>query len=203
MSGGGGVTSHLEQQFVDMWAVLYPHIDLHRKYRFSPPRLYRWDFCHLSSKVAIDIQSVVSIAKPGHSDGTGLPIDFLKLNLAASQGWRVFQLAEAMITEECLGSIANAIQQSELPNNDLLGNSQTKTPRKKKNYKGHIKEKTIRNHHYYYWIYYDHTKRVEEYVGTNRSKAEAYAKERTRTCPVIEISNKIKESRLKRTEQNG
>jgi hypothetical protein len=46
--------SYLEQQFADLWLSLYPATDLHSEYRFSPPRRYRWDFCHLESKVAID-----------------------------------------------------------------------------------------------------------------------------------------------------
>jgi hypothetical protein len=172
MSGGGGMTSPPEQKFVDMWASIYSHIDLHRKYRFSPPRRYRWDFCHPESKVAIDIQRGVSMGKnAAHTGSTGLVQDYEKQNLAASQGWRVFLLAESMITEKCLGAIANAIQQSKLPNKSLLGKAPTKTPRQKKNYKGHIKEKIIRNLPYYYWIYYDRGKRVEEYLGTDRDRA--------------------------------
>jgi hypothetical protein len=46
------MTSHLEQQFTDLWLSLYPTIDLQSEYRFSPPRRYRWDFCHPESKVA-------------------------------------------------------------------------------------------------------------------------------------------------------
>jgi hypothetical protein len=103
------MTSHLERQFADLWLSTYPAIDLHSEYRFSPPRRYRWDFCHLESKVAIEIQGGVWMAKSGHSGGTGLVKDYEKLCLAASQGWRVFLLADAMITGEWLGMIASAI----------------------------------------------------------------------------------------------
>jgi hypothetical protein len=125
--------SHLEQQFADLWVSRYPDIDLHSEYRFSPPRRYRWDFCHLESKVAIEIQGGVWMGKSGHSGGTGLVKDYEKLCLAAASGWRVFLLAESMITDEYLGSIATAISfgvqhpllSPALPNNLILDNSQT------------------------------------------------------------------------------
>jgi hypothetical protein len=169
------MTSHLEQQFADLWLDLYPDIDLHSEYRFSPPRRYRWDFCHLESKVAIEIQGGVWMGKSGHSGGTGLVKDYEKLCLAAARGWRVFLLADSMITDEYLGSIATAISvgvqqpllSPELPNNSILGNSPTaKELRQQRGYIGHIRPKTIKGHKYYYWIYYDRGKRVEKYMGT-------------------------------------
>ena len=101
--------SHLEQQFADLWLSLYPMIDLHSEYRFSPPRRYRWDFCHLESKVAIEIQGGVWMRRSGHSGGTGLVKDYEKLCLAAAEGWRVFLLADRMITDEYLKLIESAI----------------------------------------------------------------------------------------------
>jgi very-short-patch-repair endonuclease len=174
--------THLEQQFADLWLTLYPTIDLHSEHQFSPPRRYRWDFCHLESKVAIEIQGGVWMAKSGHSGGTGLLKDYEKLNLAASLGWRVFLLAEAMINDEYLGAIATAIQQSELPNNsldpDLLGNSTTaKELRQQRGYVGHVRPKTIKGHAYYYWIYYECGSRVEKYMGVDRDRAIAKVKE--------------------------
>ena len=61
------MTSNLERQFADLWLALYPTIDLYSEYRFSPPRRYRWDFCHPESKVAIEIQGGVWMRKSGHS----------------------------------------------------------------------------------------------------------------------------------------
>lgn len=101
--------SHLEQRFAALWLSLYPTIDLHSEYRFSPPRRYRWDFCHLSSKVAIEIQGGVWMGRSGHSGGSGLLKDYEKLCLAAAQGWKVFLLADSMITDEYLKLIESAI----------------------------------------------------------------------------------------------
>lgn len=170
------MTSHLEQQFAELWLSLYPTIDLHSEYRFSPPRRYRWDFCHLESKVAIEIQGGVWMGKSGHSGGTGVLKDYEKLCLAAAKGWRVFLLAESMITDEYLGAIAVAIscgvqqplKHPELPNVELLGNSPTaRELRLSRGHIGHIRPKTIKGHRYYYWIYYERGKRVEKYMGTD------------------------------------
>jgi very-short-patch-repair endonuclease len=100
--------SHLEQRFADLWVDRYPSIDLHSEYRFSPPRRYRWDFCHLESRVAIEINGQIW-QKGGHSSGKGLLRDYEKLCLAAAKGWRVFLLADSMITDEYLELIATAI----------------------------------------------------------------------------------------------
>jgi hypothetical protein len=87
----------------------------------------------------------VWIGTSGHSGGTGLVKDYEKLCFAAAIGWRVFLLADSMITDEYLGSIATAIfcgmQQpllfQELPNNSILGNSPTaKELRQKRGYEG-------------------------------------------------------------------
>jgi hypothetical protein len=103
------MNSHLEQQFADLWLSLYPDIDLHSEYRFSPPRRFRFDFAHLPSRTAIELQGGIWSARSGHNTGTGLLRDYEKLNLAASQGWKVFMLAGEMITDQWLGAIASTI----------------------------------------------------------------------------------------------
>jgi hypothetical protein len=117
--------THLESQFADLWVTLYPAIDLQSEYQFHPHRRYRWDFAHPTSKVAIDIQGGVWMAKSGHSGGTGLVKDYEKLNLAASLGWRVFLLAESMIDDYWLSLIAaTTAQVSDTPDfkSDHLSN---------------------------------------------------------------------------------
>lgn len=171
--------SHLEQQFADLWLSLYPHIDLHHEYKFSPPRRYRWDFCHPETKVAIEINGQIW-RKGGHSSGTGLLRDYEKLNLAASQGWRVFQLAGEMITDEWLGSIASAIEQTELtaiPELDEIAvNCQTEAPRRNRSYIGCISPKQIKGITYHYWVWREKGKRQYRCMGTDRSLAVAKAR---------------------------
>ncbi len=172
--------SHLEQQFADLWLNLYPHIDLHSEYRFSPPRRYRWDFCHLESKVAIEIQGGVWMGKSGHSGGTGLVKDYEKLCLAAASGWRVFLLAESMITDEYLGSISYAIEPPELTAienlDELAVNCQPKHRARRRDYIGCISPKQIKGITYHYWVYYEMGKRCYRCLGNDRASAVAKAK---------------------------
>jgi very-short-patch-repair endonuclease len=171
------MTSHLEQQFAALWLSLYPTIDLHSEHQFSCTRRYRFDFCHVPSKVAIEIQGGIWQPRSAHNSGRGLTRDFEKLNLATSEGWRVFLLSGDMITDERLHAIASAIQPPKLPNKpELLGNSPTaRELRQQRDYVGHIRPKTIKGKKYYYWIYYERGKRVEKYMGTDFDRAIAIA----------------------------
>jgi hypothetical protein len=101
--------SLLENQFASLWVYLHPTIDLHSEYRFASPRRYRWDFCHPGSKIAIEIQGGIWMKRSGHTGGTGLLSDYEKFSIGASLGWRVFPLADSMITEEYLKLIADTI----------------------------------------------------------------------------------------------
>jgi hypothetical protein len=74
-----------------------------------------------------------------------------------ARGWQVFLLADSMITDKYLGSIAISyeVQQPllfpELPNNPILGNSPTaKELRQQRGYIGHIRPKMIKGGKYYY-----------------------------------------------------
>lgn len=101
--------STLEWTFAQEWLLRYPHIDLYSEYRFDKKRRYRWDFCHLDSMVAIEIQGGVWMKKSGHSGGTGTIDDYKKYCFGTSLGWRIFPLADCMICEEYLDSIAATI----------------------------------------------------------------------------------------------
>jgi hypothetical protein len=98
------------------------------------------------------------------------------------------QFADLWVTLEYLGTIASSISADdgkpleELPNKseltDLLGNSPTaKDLRQQRGYFGHIRPKTIKGRVYYYWIYYEDGKRVEKYLGVDRDRAIAKAKQ--------------------------
>lgn len=103
--------SHLENQFASLWLYYHPKIDLHREYRFAPPRRYRADFCHPASQVIIEIQGGIwQAGRTGHSSGKGIERDCEKLSLATSRGWACFLLTERMIDEKWLGAIARTIR---------------------------------------------------------------------------------------------
>jgi very-short-patch-repair endonuclease len=75
---------------------MYPEIDFATQYKAIPNRRYRFDFAHLDSKVAIEIQGGIWV-KSGHTTGKGLQNSYAKLNLASYHGWKVFQLSSDMI----------------------------------------------------------------------------------------------------------
>jgi hypothetical protein len=103
------VSSHLENQFVNLWLYYYPSIDLHAEYRFHPTRKFRLDFAHLDSKIGIELNGQIW-KKGGHSSGKGLQRDYEKLNLLSSMGWRLFCLSSEMITIENINLIAETIK---------------------------------------------------------------------------------------------
>lgn len=61
------------------------------EHRFSPPRKFRFDWCWEAQKVALEVQGAIW-TQGRHSRGSGLLREHEKLNLAASQGWKVSEL---------------------------------------------------------------------------------------------------------------
>jgi hypothetical protein len=105
------MASHLEAKFAELWTELYPEIDLHSEFRFCPPRRFRLDFAHLPTKIAIECNGGIFMAKGRHSTGSGLVKEYEKMNLAAGLGWKVFYLSTATIEDlEIYGAIAATIR---------------------------------------------------------------------------------------------
>ena len=106
--------SDLEYLFSQLWLEKYPHIDLHSEYEFAKEigRKYRFDFAHVQTKIAVEINGGIYQRNSGHSSLNGLKRDYEKNSLAASLGWRVFTLSSEMITDYWLDLIAKAIIKS-------------------------------------------------------------------------------------------
>jgi very-short-patch-repair endonuclease len=65
-------------------------LELLEEYKFHSFRKYRFDFCFLEIKVAIEYQGGIFMkTKSGHSSPKGATRDADKANLAQSEGWRV------------------------------------------------------------------------------------------------------------------
>ena len=104
--------SDLELKFAQLWVKLFPEIDLHAEHQFDENRKFRFDFAHILSKTAIEVQGGIWI-KGGHSTPKGIQRDYEKLNLAQSLGWRVFLLtAETCEYEAELSAIANVMREN-------------------------------------------------------------------------------------------
>lgn len=90
--------SHLEEQFAGLWLRAWPTIDLHSEWQFHSVRKWRFDFAHLPTKTAIEINGGLWV-KSGHTTGQGIQRDYDKNNAAILEGWAVFQLCAATIDE--------------------------------------------------------------------------------------------------------
>jgi hypothetical protein len=108
--------SKLEEQFSSLWSFMFPKIQLESEgiilTKINPDtgkkNRFRFDFYHPQSKVAIEINGG-TWGKSGHSSGRGLQRDYIKLNLAISEGWVVFQLSSTMINYYWINAIAETI----------------------------------------------------------------------------------------------
>lgn len=89
--------SRAEADFMAAWQALGGP-DLEREYRFHPPRRWRFDFAHLTTQTAIEIEGGVW-ARGRHTRGAGFVKDCEKYNQAAADGWTVFRLAGHLITD--------------------------------------------------------------------------------------------------------
>ncbi|MCP4444881.1 MAG: hypothetical protein GY811_05980 [Myxococcales bacterium] len=100
----GSRRSSLEDQFLRLWK-FYDGVELEEEYVFYPGRRWRADFCHLDSKVLIEIEG--GIWNQGrHTRGKGYQGDCEKYNHAAMDGWAVIRLAgKEMISREWIDRI--------------------------------------------------------------------------------------------------
>jgi hypothetical protein len=105
--------SALEERFLALWE-RSQDIPLEREYRGIPGRLFRFDFCHPGSRVAIEVMGGIWTGGR-HSGGAGQIKDFEKLNLAILHGWVVFQLSGEMIADRWVEAIARSIRDREVP----------------------------------------------------------------------------------------
>jgi hypothetical protein len=99
-----------------MWTTLFPSVDLISEFRFAEHRRFRFDFAHLPSMTAIEIEGGVWTGGR-HTSGSGYTRDCEKYNLALTEppcGWAVFRLTPSMITAANLDAIAETIERRAL-----------------------------------------------------------------------------------------
>ena len=108
-------------EFENLWKNL-SNIKLIREFPFAKGigRRFRFDFAHLSTNTAIEIEGIGNGRKPNrHTSFKGYTDDCKKYNLAIIMGWNVFRLTPAMITEDNLLDIIAHIEVKQ----DLCTNS--------------------------------------------------------------------------------
>lgn len=87
-----------ESKFAFMWICADGH-HLEREVTFCE-RGWKFDFAHVPTKVAIEIEGGIwsTKKKSRHTTGQGYRDDCVKYNRAAALGWTVFRLTPDMIT---------------------------------------------------------------------------------------------------------
>ena len=68
------------------------------EYKFHDKRRWRFDFCHLESKTAIEIEGG-AFTNGRHTRGTGFINDMEKYNQAAVLGWQVLRFTPSQMNE--------------------------------------------------------------------------------------------------------
>lgn len=66
------------------------------EYRFNPDRRWRFDFCWVDAKLAIEVNGGI-FSNGRHTRGTGYTADMEKLNSAQLLGYRVLQYTPQQI----------------------------------------------------------------------------------------------------------
>ena len=98
--------SALERKFLLCWRAVNGQ-PLEVEHRFCD-RLWRFDFAHLETKTAIEIEGGTWTAGR-HTRGSGFVADAEKYNTAAIDGWTVFRLPGPLVGVEWAERIRNHI----------------------------------------------------------------------------------------------
>lgn len=102
----GTSSSALAESFETIWRYLDGPGLVH-EYRFHPERRWRFDYAHLASKVAIEIDGGVWTGGR-HTRARGFLADAEKRNTAQALGWRVFVLGTGQVTIPAVRQIIDA-----------------------------------------------------------------------------------------------
>ena len=97
----------LAADFARIWQML-GGAELATEHRFHDERRWRFDFAHLATKTAIEING--GIWSGGrHIRGAGYLRDREKINTAQMLGWRVFELGTGQVTVDNVQAIINHV----------------------------------------------------------------------------------------------
>lgn len=107
--------SDLEARFLLAWrAAGFDRKLLTREYKFCGNRQWRFDFCHYTARVAVELEGgTFGVGKPchvckrrqaaGHQTAAGMDANAEKYNAAAELGWLVLRYTRRMLDSDPLG----------------------------------------------------------------------------------------------------
>ena len=100
--------SPLARRFETLWAQLGGPT-LEKEYQFHPPRKWRFDYAHLETKVACELDGGIYTGGR-HIHPQGFRRDAQKLNAAQLDGWAVFRFPTGDVTAEGLQMMIECIR---------------------------------------------------------------------------------------------
>lgn len=83
---------------------------LKAEHQFHPERKWRFDFAHLPTLTAIEIEGGVLSGRSRHTKPTGFIKDCEKYNAATRAGWAIFRLPGPLIRPDALSLIIETIR---------------------------------------------------------------------------------------------
>lgn len=96
--------SKWETSFAWHWRILGGP-ELATQQRLVPNRLFRFDFSHERSRVAIELDGGTFGKKSRHNSGTGIEIAYEKCNAAARAGWCVLRFGAKRMQRDMIGIV--------------------------------------------------------------------------------------------------
>jgi hypothetical protein len=98
-------SSHLEETFMIEWMRRFPLHKPVREHQFVSTRLWRFDFCWPSHKIAVEVQGY----GPGHFSLKGATSDYYKLMAALRLNWKVLYLTSTMLSPENIDVVCHEV----------------------------------------------------------------------------------------------
>lgn len=117
--------SPLEKKFTLLWVhAIKGSTEVVVEHKFHPSRKWKFDFAHVTTKVAIEIEGGTGWRMKGKAKGArgrhvspeGFAEDCEKYNAATALGWKVFRLTAAMVNATELEKISAFIKQQPILN---------------------------------------------------------------------------------------
>lgn len=108
--------SSLEKRFTLLWVHgIKGPTDITVEHKFHPSRKWKFDFAHMPTKVAIEIEGGIH-SGGRHTRGQGFQGDCEKYHEAQLMGWRVFRLTSKMLNSKELERISDFIKRQPIQN---------------------------------------------------------------------------------------
>lgn len=117
MKRNGDGMSNLEAEFLQYWRMIVPsRPQPEREYQFLEGRRFRFDFCFVPQRVAVELEGAV-FQQGRHTRGKGYESDCEKYNLAVLNGYKVLRFTRGMLQRDphgCISQVLGAIEANTL-----------------------------------------------------------------------------------------